>query len=86
MVVRLAPSFADPRIDPTAAGAAARQTTLVCSDSDPYNPEGEGPGVADALGARLHVLAGGGHLSSDDGYGPWPAAEAWCLDPASATF
>jgi predicted alpha/beta hydrolase family esterase len=86
MVVRLAPSFADHRVDAGAAAAAAGQTTFVCSDADPYNPEGEAPGLAEAMGARVHVVPGGGHLSSDDGYGPWPAVEAWCLDPSSATF
>ena len=84
--VRLAPSFANRRLDPAAASACARETTLVCSDADPYNEEGEGPALADAIGARLHVVAGAGHLSVDDGYGSWPAVEAWCLDPASATF
>ena len=85
-VVRIAPSFAEGRIDPAAAGSAAAHTTLVCSDADPYNPEGEGPGLAEAMGARLHVIPGGGHLSAGDGYGTWPAVEAWCLDPGSASF
>jgi len=85
-LVRLAPSFAERRIDPHAAGAAAKTTTLVCSDSDPYNPEGEGRTLAEAMGARLHVIPGGGHLSVDDGYTQWAAAEAWCLDPDSARF
>jgi uncharacterized protein len=85
-VLKLAPSFAERRIDAHAAGAAARATTLVCSDSDPYNPEGEGPTLSEAIGARLQVVPGAGHLSVDDGYGPWPAVEGWCLDPESAKF
>jgi predicted alpha/beta hydrolase family esterase len=85
-LVRLAPSFAERRIDPATAGAAAAQSTLVCSDSDPYNPDGEGPGLGEAMGARVQVVPGAGHLTVDDGFGPWPAVEAWCLDPASATF
>ena len=85
-LVQLAPSFAERRIDPGAGAVAAERSTLVCSDADPYNQEGEGPGLAKALGARLHVITGAGHLSVDDGYGDWPAVEEWCLDPASATF
>lgn len=85
-LVHLAPSFAERRIDAGAAAAAAAHTTLVCSDGDPYNPDGEGRTLAESMGARLHVVPGGGHLSSDDGYGPWPAVEAWCLDPGAAAF
>jgi uncharacterized protein len=25
-------------------------------------------------------LPGTGHINPETGYGPWPAAEAWCLD------
>jgi hypothetical protein len=85
-VLRLAPSFAERRLDPASAGAAAEQATLVCSDSDPYNPEGHAPALAEAIGARLQLITGAGHLSVDDGYGPWPAVEEWCLDPGSTTF
>jgi uncharacterized protein len=60
--------------------AAAQTTRLVCSDDDPYCP---------GLGARHHwgaplglpvdVLAGGGHINAEAGYGPWPAMRAWAL-------
>ena len=49
---------------------------LVCSDDDPYCPEGAFtlyPGPAD-------VLAGQGHINPEAGYGPWPAVEAWARD------
>jgi predicted alpha/beta hydrolase family esterase len=85
-IVRLAPSFADHRPDPAAVAAAARDTTIVCSDNDPYNPDGDTAQLAEATGARRHVVPGAGHLSVDDGYGAWPAVEAWCLDASSATF
>ena len=85
-IVRLAPSFADGRPDPAAVAAAARTTAIVCSDADPYNAEGDSAALAEAAGARRHVIAGAGHLSVDDGYGPWPGVEAWCLDPGSARF
>jgi predicted alpha/beta hydrolase family esterase len=47
---------------------------LVCSDDDPYCPEG-----AASLypGLPTDLLAGAGHINPDAGYGPWPAAEAW---------
>jgi predicted alpha/beta hydrolase family esterase len=86
VIVRLAPSFAEEPIAPAAAQGAARATTIVCSDQDPYNPAADSAGLADAIGAGRHVIAGAGHLSVDDGYGPWPAVEAWCLDPAGASF
>ena len=85
-IVRLAPSFAARRPDPQAVSEAARATTILCSDHDPYNPSGDTAALAEAAGARRHVIAGGGHLSVDDGYGPWPEVEAWCLDPATASF
>jgi predicted alpha/beta hydrolase family esterase len=51
----------------------------VCSDEDPYCPEG----AADTYGAplrlpvdRLHAL---GHINPEAGLGPFPAVEAWCL-------
>jgi predicted alpha/beta hydrolase family esterase len=84
--VRLAPSFAEHRPDPAAVARAARSTIIVCSDHDPYNLEGDTAAIAEATGAGRHVVPGAGHLSVDDGYGPWPAVEAWCLDPDTATF
>jgi uncharacterized protein len=32
------------------------------------------------LGILGDVLPGAGHLNPETGFGPWPAAEAWCLD------
>ncbi|MDX6228807.1 MAG: serine hydrolase [Frankiales bacterium] len=65
---------------PLASGTA--DTRLVCSDNDPYCPEG-----ATTLLAGLHldtdVIADGGHLNPDYGYGAWPSMLGWCLDPAT---
>src|SRR4051794_39519895 len=50
---------------------------LVCSDNDPYCPEGAQnvyPGLP------TDVLTGAGHINPDTAYGPWPAAEAWARD------
>lgn len=68
-------------------GAAARRSAatrirLACGDGDPYDPDGRARAWADPLGADLDVLAAGGHINPDSGYGPWPSALAWCLDPA----
>ena len=87
VTLRVAPSFAaGGRIDLDAAARAADSYDLVCSDADPYNPEGESRAVAASLGARLHEIAGAGHLAVADGYGPWPAARQWCESPEAARF
>ena len=52
---------------------------LVSSDNDPYCPEGART-LYGALGVPIDVIPGGGHLNPEAGYGPWPAAEAWCLE------
>ena len=53
---------------------------LVCSDNDPYCPEGAAMLYGRPLGIPVDLLPGGGHLNPDAGFGPWPAVEAWCLD------
>ena len=32
------------------------------------------------LGITADVFPGAGHITPESGYGPWPYAEAWCLD------
>ena len=63
-------------------GSGTTDTRLVCSDNDPYCPEG-----ATKLLAGLHLdtdmIPRGGHLNPDFGYGAWPSMLAWCLDPAT---
>jgi uncharacterized protein len=29
------------------------------------------------------IIAGAGHFTTGDGYGPWPAMLAWCLGESS---
>lgn len=57
---------------------AADGTVLVGGDDDPYCPGG----VAQVYGAPLKmaatVVAGGGALTAEYGYGPWPAVLDWC--------
>jgi predicted alpha/beta hydrolase family esterase len=57
---------------------------LVCSDLDPYSTEGTAAGLyGTSLRLECEVLPDAGHLAVEDGYGAWPAALAWCLDPAT---
>jgi serine hydrolase len=52
---------------------------LVCSDNDPYCPEGAAGLYGEPLGIPVDLLPGKGHINPETGYGAWPAAEAWCL-------
>jgi predicted alpha/beta hydrolase family esterase len=57
---------------------AADGTVLVGGDDDPMCPGG----IARAYGAPLKmavtVIAGGGHLNVESGFGPWAAVLDWC--------
>jgi predicted alpha/beta hydrolase family esterase len=55
---------------------------LVCADDDPYCPEGALALYGEPLALRTDIVAGGGHLNPDAGFGPWPAVEAWCRSAA----
>jgi predicted alpha/beta hydrolase family esterase len=48
---------------------------LIVSDNDPYCSLERARAFAQAWHADLEVIAGGGHLNSDAGFGPWP--EGW---------
>jgi uncharacterized protein len=62
-----------------ALGAAATTTRVVCSDDDPYCPEGAAATWAAPLGLAVDLLPGAGHVNVETGFGPWPALEAWCV-------
>jgi hypothetical protein len=68
--------------DPAVVAIAARSTRFVCSDDDPYCPEGIEAAYAD-LDLDLDVLHGAGHINPDAGYGAWPAVLAWCREPST---
>jgi predicted alpha/beta hydrolase family esterase len=53
-------------------------TVLVGGDDDPYTPEGVALAYGRPLKMPTTVIAGGGHLNPDSGYGPWPAVLDWC--------
>lgn len=63
--------------DRDAVRDAARSTELVCTDRDPWCPEGAAAFFGRALDLPTHVVVGGGHLSLDEGYGAWPAVATW---------
>lgn len=79
----LPPELADFYEGPLDAGAVAasarRGVELVCTDADPWCPEGAAEMYGRALGLPVHVVEGAGHLSLDEGYGPWPAVHHWAL-------
>jgi predicted alpha/beta hydrolase family esterase len=76
-------SFGIAELDAEAVRASVRGGIRVaCSDADPYNTAGAQNTYAPALGAEVDIIGGGGHITPETGYGPWPSAEAWCLDPA----
>jgi predicted alpha/beta hydrolase family esterase len=53
---------------------------LVCSDDDPYCPEGAAELYGGPLGLPTDLLPGRGHINPEAGFGPWPAVEAWARD------
>ena len=76
-VAAIEPFFPIP-IDADAVAQAAGETRLVCSDNDPYCPEGGIELYGEPLGIPAELLPGAGHVNTDAGYGPWPGLEAWC--------
>lgn len=73
--------FVRVQLDAWALRAASAQTRLVCSDNDPYCPEGATATYA-GLDPDCDVLPGAGHVDPDAGYGAWPFVAAWCRDHA----
>ncbi|MEU9113197.1 alpha/beta hydrolase [Streptomyces sp. NPDC048483] len=73
--------FSPASLDLTGLKLAAATPRLVCSDNDPYCPEGAAEVYGRPLGCEVDLLAGAGHVTVADGYGPWPSALDWCLDP-----
>lgn len=58
---------------------AAGVTRLVAGTGDPYLPMRSAHALAEALQVELDVIAGGEHLNTDAGYGPWPGVLRWAL-------
>lgn len=79
---RLAPFAREPADRDAVAATVRRPAELVCSDADPWCPEGAAAYYGRALDLEIHMLAGAGHVSLDEGFGPWPAVETWALSGA----
>lgn len=77
-----ASSFRISRFTPGPVTASARELAIACSDADPYNPRGAQAMYGDGLGIAANLVPGGGHLTPDSGYGPWPWVLRWCLEDA----
>jgi uncharacterized protein len=76
-------SFRLSHLDVDAVIASVGSTIrIVCSDADPYNPIGADVLYAGDLDAEVDLIPGAGHITPSTGYGPWPSAKAWCLDPS----
>ena len=70
--------FFPPPMDVDTVRRGADGTVLVGGDDDPYQPDGIAAGYGLALKIATTVVAGGGHLNPDSGYGEWPAMLDWC--------
>jgi uncharacterized protein len=64
---------------PAPLPALAGGARLVCSDDDPYCPEGAATLYGERLGIPTDVLPGAGHVNPETDYGPWPQVEEWCV-------
>jgi predicted alpha/beta hydrolase family esterase len=69
-------------VEPDEVARAAGSTEIVAADEDPYCPEGASRLYGEPLRLPVRVIAGGGHLNTDAGYGPWPEVERWCVGSA----
>jgi len=67
-------------VDTVGARSAA---VMIVGPRDPYCPEGPDDQYVQPLGLPKIVIPGGGHLSTTDGYGPWPQLLGWCLEPST---
>jgi predicted alpha/beta hydrolase family esterase len=71
-------SFFPPPLDVDAVRHGADGTVLVAGSDDPYTPEGIAAAYGLPLKIATTVIAGGGHVNIESGYGEWPAVLDWC--------
>ena len=76
-------SFRVPMDAEAVRASVCGELRIVSSDADPYNPVGAGTLYGAALRCAVDIIPGAGHITPDDGYGPWPALEAWCVGDAA---
>ena len=71
-IAAFAPSLDAEALRAALASSSAERVTVVAGDEDPYCPEGAERTYALPLDAAYVEVAGGGHLTIDDGFGPFP--------------
>ncbi|GMA22635.1 hypothetical protein GCM10025864_03940 [Luteimicrobium album] len=67
-------------VPPTTTGAGS--ALIVTGEGDRFSPDGPWDEYASSLGVEVVTVAGGGHLSPSDGFGPaWPEVVEWLVPP-----
>jgi predicted alpha/beta hydrolase family esterase len=64
------------------AHTSTQRPIVITSDNDPYCPErmtGYRTTYTQVLDLQHTVIPGAGHITIEDGYGPWPSMLDWCL-------
>ena len=74
---RRSPLLPRPRDARGGRGGRRRRDAAGLLRRRPLLPRGRGARLRRALACPVDLIAGGGHLNPDAGYGPWPAVEAW---------
>ncbi|RZS31353.1 hypothetical protein EV193_11444 [Herbihabitans rhizosphaerae] len=74
-------SFQPTPLDAAGVRRAASVTRMVVGDDDRYGTVADATNTARRLDVELDVIPGGGHLDPKAGYGRWPSARDWVLDP-----
>ena len=70
-------SFLPPPRRREAWAAIAPRSRLVGSDNDEFTSAEEFQQIARTLGIECTIVAGGGHINVDSGYGPWVLPLEW---------
>lgn len=66
-------------LDAMSLRRAGAVTRLIAGTGDAHLPVHTAHALAAELHIELDVILDGGHLDTDSGYGPWPAASRWAL-------
>ncbi len=84
VLTQVAPAFADFPVRRDRVCRSTKSLHIAASDNDPYNLRGAQSTHGDPLEVDVQVVAGAGHITPADGFGPWPAVEAWCLNSGAS--
>lgn len=67
-------------LDPAPLARSARTSRLICTDADPYCPEGAGLFYGKPLGLEtIKLPPEAAHINTGSGYGPWPQMARWLM-------